>query len=397
MIGGVDNERVAVLTRALEVCGREDTATRARLLVTLAVEAVWDRNVDFQRLANEALDTARRLDDRATLAHVLRLRSFTSLSDPSTLRQRWAETAELLSFADELRDPGLSCLGFGARFAAALEMGDPVEAKRCLDRVDAAACELNQPLLQWFASFEAVTLAMVTGDFPFAEETLERAAGLSRAAGEPDRQVFHGLQLAALRLLQGRLGEVGGLLTDMIAAAPGVVSLRAQLMLHHIETGRPDGAQAVLEELCSELERRRDASWSRGVALTASLCAEMGDVGIAERLHRLLAPYAGQFIASLVTAFGAVDLHLGTLCRVLGRYDEAESRFVAAANLHAAMGARPWLAHTQLEWALMLLRRGEADDASRSRELLGQALATARELGLGKVERDAVALLQDCP
>jgi hypothetical protein len=27
----------------------------------------------------------------------------------------------------------------------------------------------------------------------------------------------------------------------------------------------------------------------------------------------------------------------------------------------------------------------------------GQALATARELGLANVERDAVALLQDCP
>jgi len=42
----------------------------------------------------------------------------------------------------------------------------------------------------------------------------------------------------------------------------------------------------------------------------------------------------------------------------------------------------------------MLLARRQAGDADRARELLGQALTTARELGHAKVERDAVALLQ---
>ena len=41
----------------------------------------------------------------------------------------------------------------------------------------------------------------------------------------------------------------------------------------------------------------------------------------------------------------------------------------------------------------MLLVRRQAGDAERTLELLGQAIATARELGLGTVERRAVALL----
>jgi hypothetical protein len=41
----------------------------------------------------------------------------------------------------------------------------------------------------------------------------------------------------------------------------------------------------------------------------------------------------------------------------------------------------------------MLLARRVPEDAQRARDLLGQALATARDLGLANVERHAVALL----
>jgi hypothetical protein len=58
------------------------------------------------------------------------------------------------------------------------------------------------------------------------------------------------------------------------------------------------------------------------------------------------------------------------------------------------MGARADLARTRLEWARMLLTRRQPGDADRARELLGQALLTARELGLATVERRAVELLE---
>jgi hypothetical protein len=45
----------------------------------------------------------------------------------------------------------------------------------------------------------------------------------------------------------------------------------------------------------------------------------------------------------------------------------------------------------------MLLTRRQRGDVARARELLGQALDTARDLGLGAVERRAVALFQECP
>jgi hypothetical protein len=50
-----------------------------------------------------------------------------------------------------------------------------------------------------------------------------------------------------------------------------------------------------------------------------------------------------------------------------------------------------------LESARTLLRRRGLGDADRARDLLGEALVTARELGLGGLERQAVALLEECP
>jgi hypothetical protein len=94
---------------------------------------------------------------------------------------------------------------------------------------------------------------------------------------------------------------------------------------------------------------------------------------------------------------GSVAHYLGLLATTLARFDEAEGHFTAASATHAHLGAPPWLARTRLEWARMLVGRGGCGDAERARELLTQALATARELGLAGVERRAVVLLaSDC-
>jgi class 3 adenylate cyclase/tetratricopeptide (TPR) repeat protein len=394
MSGGVDTERLQVLQAALEASQTNDVPTRARLLVTLAGEAVWSPGTDYQRLADEALELARSADDLGTLAFVLRMRCLMFLGNPGTLQQRLAETAELHTLAGRLGDPVLSFFGSVGRFAAALEAGDASEAKRCLDRVEALADELNQPLLRWCRCFERVTFSMLTGDFEAGERGLEEALALSEAASEPDRQIFHSLQLGILRLQQGRGSEVQDLLNELVAAAPSVPALRGQVMLHQVDSGCLDAVAPNLQSLCWDLEQRRDPSWSRGVAIASLLCGEVDDPAVASRLQALFAPYAGQFVGSWVFAFGAVDLYLGILSRVMRRFGDAVSSFSLAADLHTSMGSRPWLAVTHLEWGRALLLRGRADDRERAGGLLRQAAATARELGLVGVERKAVTGLE---
>ena len=50
--------------------------------------------------------------------------------------------------------------------------------------------------------------------------------------------------------------------------------------------------------------------------------------------------------------------------------------------MNARMEAWPWLAHTQYQYATMLLARDQSGDGEKARELLKAALLTARELGM---------------
>jgi hypothetical protein len=61
---------------------------------------------------------------------------------------------------------------------------------------------------------------------------------------------------------------------------------------------------------------------------------------------------------------------------------DAEKHFEDGLVTNERMGARPWLAHTQVDYARMLLGRGDANDSARARELIDAAVATYRELGM---------------
>jgi len=50
--------------------------------------------------------------------------------------------------------------------------------------------------------------------------------------------------------------------------------------------------------------------------------------------------------------------------------------------MNERMGARPWVAHTEHDYARVLLARGAEGDETKAVELLGAVLVTARELGM---------------
>ena len=57
-------------------------------------------------------------------------------------------------------------------------------------------------------------------------------------------------------------------------------------------------------------------------------------------------------------------------------------RFQDALELNARMGARPWLARTQCDYALMLLARDAPGDRERAHELVTSGAQLAEELGM---------------
>jgi tetratricopeptide (TPR) repeat protein len=196
---------------------------------------------------------------------------------------------------------------------------------------------------------------------------------------------------------QGRLEEVEPAIADLVARlSAGVPGLVTMLGLIYCETGRLEDARQLFEPLVSRsFELPGDYVWLPFNTLAAEVVRQLGDRSGAAVLYERLAPYPGLFPNMGGVSTGCTDYYLGMLAAVLGRYADAEEHFRDAADIYERIGAPAHLGRTFVEWARMLLARGEPGDADRARQLLNQALAPARELGLVNVERRAVHLLTE--
>jgi tetratricopeptide (TPR) repeat protein len=224
-----------------------------------------------------------------------------------------------------------------------------------------------------------------------AREALE----LGQTFGIPESLRIYRSQLFWIRYDQGRLDTLADRIERAAAREQQDSSTLSAVALAFCELGRHHDARAVFDRIpLGDSVLPSTFLWLYGMTMTAEACAVLGDVGRAAVLSERLGPYHEFLVGNTVAvATGAVPHYLGLLATTLGRYEEAERRFVAAAAVYERLSAPTLLARTRLESAQMLLLRREAGDGERARQLLGQALTTARKLGLGTVERRAVALL----
>jgi tetratricopeptide (TPR) repeat protein len=165
---------------------------------------------------------------------------------------------------------------------------------------------------------------------------------------------------------------------------------RPGLALIYSELGRTEEARAEFEHLAQHnfADLPRDSLWMACMTYLADVCTFLGDRARATTLYQLLLPYAGYtvVIGNAAACYGALSRYLGALATTLGRWDEAAQHFEDALAMNARMDAQPWLAHTQYQYAAMLLARDQPSDSEKARELLKSALVTARELGMRALE-----------
>jgi class 3 adenylate cyclase len=396
----VDTDRIEVLESAIAATGEDDPALRARLLATLGLELTWQpdptRRVD---LSEEALQVARTVQDPATLAHVLLARDYT-ITDPMNAAERFDATSELLAIAEQLGgDPVMASRALSLRFKAAMELPDVAEAERSLVRNEALVIELGQPVLTYFVLHHRATLAFLRGD-PDAEQLHSAAEQLGRSiAGE---EVLSAPMIFSLgrvfwpRIAQGRAGELEETFRLLAERVPGSF-FKALHAIILAEAGQIDAATELFDGFAAQgfAFPRNNAAWIMFEAECARLCASLDRADCAPLLRPMLEDYADQFVLAAFAGHlgGSVSLYLGLLATTVGDWSDAEARFAAAAATHQRIRAPILLACTRLEWARMLLARAEPKDGDRADEFLHQALATARELGLAKIEREAVGLL----
>jgi DNA-binding NarL/FixJ family response regulator len=95
--------------------------------------------------------------------------------------------------------------------------------------------------------------------------------------------------------------------------------------------------------------------------------------------------------------YGAASRYLGMLATTMAHWEEAQQHFEDALAMNARMGARPWLAHTQHQYAVMLMARRQPGDRERAMHLLDEALTMSRALGMQALEARVVALQHHLP
>ena len=129
-------------------------------------------------------------------------------------------------------------------------------------------------------------------------------------------------------------------------------------------------------------------------------CAALGDETIAALVYPELAPLAGTnvMIGALVACYGAADRYLGMLATTLGEWDRAEQHFERAIELNRRMQAATWLAHSEYEYARLILasrphQRHLAtvllQDADKLATAIGMAALRSRIKALGAPAADA--------
>jgi len=388
--GVVDTERVEVLNAALDAVGQLDSPSRARLLALLALERVWDGDYRARRLvADDALAMARRIGDPATLLDVLN-RRLQAIWSPETVEEQLTNSVEGAALADQLGDVvGTFWVTF-FRSDAAVQMGDISEVRRCHDLLTRIANDVGQPILKWSATFQSAWSTLLSGDLARAEELANEAFQIGNDTGQPDALAIYGVQLHGIRWCQGRLGEMVDVLRQIVDDNPGIPSWKSGLGLALLETGQVDKSRAMLQrEIASGFSQPDDYLKVLTLQSWARISSRLADQAAAQVLYRHLAPWTNLLPFTGATSNGAVAGELATLATVLGRYDDAETHFTHALELHERLQAPFYVALTKLEWGGMLLARRAGDDLAHAEEMLTSARDSAQGYGFAAVERRA--------
>ncbi len=392
----IDTERIEALEAALQLVGEADSRTRARLLAHIALEQAWtgDR-AELARITGEAINMARRLADAGTLADVL-LSSFYTIWSPATVQQRLDHADELLALAEQLADQRIAVHAYYHRARVAIELGDLSEVRRCAERQTLLAADIGEPTLRWMAAVTAAGVPQAAGQMAATEKMALAALALAQDV-QPDAQTFYAAQIFFVRYEEGRLAELLPTITEY-ADDPGFEAPFVQPMaafmfceLERLEECRRYYTRVADDRFAS---LRFDHLWLMALAFCAEVAVRLGDKESAAVLSDLLAPYSDRVVAVHCWSLNCVSHFLGLLATGLGRFDEAEAHFQATADKQLRMGTPAWLARTRYEWARMLMSRRASGDMEQARELLGQTLATARDLGLANIERRTVALMK---
>ncbi len=391
---------VELIEEGLALLPEEDSAERAMLLanLSLAFKYYLEHQHRCAPLGHAALAMARRVGHPLALTCAL-FSQLDLMETPPDAKLPMA--TELADISKRLGRTDWRVLALNFQAGCHLRLGDVRAARESAGALIRLAEEVPLPLALYTAGKQHTAFALLEGRLDEAQHWAQRTleAGLQSHAGNV--HTVYPQHTFVLSWLRGDSGDWEAWYRPMLEALQQDNAIvRAILSLVDVMQGRRERARAVLDAFVAEAFRSAlgnyyDTLWI--LAQCADVAAQVPHPRAAELLYAQLLPYADLAVGQGFNNFcvGAVAHWLGLLAATLERWDDAEGHFEAALEMNERMGARPWLANTQYEYARMLLARGHDADREKVRDLLTAAAATAEELGMPPLLRDARARLNE--
>jgi DNA-binding SARP family transcriptional activator len=371
-----------LLERALAALADGDSPLRAQLVGRLAAYTDCTRRKPV--LARQALEMARRAGETATLADVLASIQW-AIRGPDTLHESLAMAEELGCCADEVGDRQLRAQAHGWLLDHLLELGDIEAVQRELKALERLAHTRRERYFKWVLTTRHANYAHLAGDIENCEVLAHEALSHRFEGHDAIAAYTFGLQMFFLRREQGRLEELVPAVQSFSEQDPERSGWRSALAYIYVQLKRPDQARQELDWLARAdfCDLPRDAFWFSNVSALCEVAVSLDDAPRAQLLYDLLSPYADRCaVAFALLCDGSVSRPLGLLATTLSRFDDAARHFEHALEMNAQIRSPLWVAHTQHDYARMLLIRGQPDDKGKALQLLDQALHTAEALGL---------------
>ena len=273
--------------------------------------------------------------------------------------------------------------GRGRRLLACLENGDIDAVDAEIDASTMAADALGRPPGSWRVFLWQGMRALLEGRFDESRRANEAAAAGARLIASSAGETACATQAFLLLVARGRRAEAEASIRALAGEPHASPAVRASLAWLLGLLGRDGEARAELIRLSADRFASQEGRVA-SIALLAELSAVLYQRVEAAVLYDLLLPHQHRFAVEGEGAacHGSVSRHLGLLAHCLGRWDDASAHFEVALADNRRIGAPLLVADTCRQLSALLRVRGGGGDWERAVDLLAEAEAIYRRLGV---------------
>ena len=401
---GPDEQLRTLLEDARKLLEGRDSALLSRVLSRLSGTHPYlnTREVRIE-LAREAMEMARRLDDRDALLEAIEARAFESnlgLPADDCLEERDERAAQALALAARPPSPGQLVVSWDPdwmvhdiRMGTHLARGDMAAARR--EHQAAARVTETRRLLYQYNWLEAdrFGFALGAGRYEDAIRHVEESRRLARRMNPSlltiglARSILLSRDLGPEHLHPAIRDEMRGnqILQGIRADFPWLDALAHCLGgIVHLLEGRAEAARQILDEQADRgfVDPQADMSALSVACFLAEMATALDETECGAPLYETLAPFAHWNVLTTGGSayLGSASHFLGLCAALQGRHEEAVTHLRVACDYNLGIESPAHAARSRLELALALAR---LDGRSReARTQLEEAERTIRLLGL---------------